>query len=77
MKKSNIIKVNDTSKVVEGSVEIIRKKTPKGGDYSVIIYTDKAGEPVPKNKAEMIEIIELTDDNKEVGRTYLKRKRDK
>lgn len=46
------------------------KKTPNGGDYSEIYYSDDEGKSVPEEKATKGEIVEFLSDGTVVGRTY-------
>ena len=46
------------------------EKTPNGGDYSEIYYSDDEGNLVPEEKATKGEIVEFLNDGTVVGRTY-------
>lgn len=46
------------------------KKTPQGGDYSIVYWLDDEEKPVKKEQATKVKIIEYTKDNEVVGITY-------
>ena len=51
--------------------EVVRGKTPNGGDYSEFWYLDKNGNPAESVKtATQFRILEMTDDGKLIQTTY-------
>lgn len=51
--------------------EVLRKRTPNGGDYSELWYLDKDGNPVEDtDTATHYKILELTDSGEIVQSTY-------
>ena len=44
--------------------------TPNGGTRSIAYYQDSKGDPIEKEDAVSVEVIELDDDGNTVGRTY-------
>lgn len=53
--------------------ERINHPTPNGGGYSIGYFKDKDGNPCQKSKAVAIEIVEFSEDDQEITRTYLKK----
>lgn len=50
--------------------QTIRGKTPNGGVKSTAFFSDGKGNSVDKSEATHVEITELDDKGKVVGRTY-------
>lgn len=45
--------------------------TPNGGAYAIAYWQDAKGDPTPQERAVKAEIIEFTQQGKEVQRTYM------
>jgi hypothetical protein len=54
--------------------ERINGATPKGGVYSIAYFQDDAGQPVAKEDATAIEIIEFDENDRQIWRTYMRNK---
>ena len=48
--------------------------TPKGGVYSIAYFQDDNGQPVAKEDATAIEIIEFDKNDRQIWRTYMRNK---
>jgi hypothetical protein len=54
--------------------ERINGETPKGGVYSIAYFQDANGQPVAKEDATSIEIIEFDENDRQIWRTYMRNK---
>jgi hypothetical protein len=54
--------------------ERINGETPKGGVYSIAYFQDAKGQPVAKENATAIEIIEFDENDRQIFRTYQRNK---
>jgi hypothetical protein len=59
-----------TQNTVDKTSERVNRKTPNGGEYSIAYFVDKNGNPIDKDKAERVEIIEFDANDKQIRRTY-------
>jgi len=50
------------------------KATPNGGVYSIAYFKNAKGQPVAKEDATAIEIIEFDENDRQIWRTYMRNK---